>query len=185
MGYTPTLVVNYGSMTGEYYWYQHTNVWEKERLLTFTPRTVVDARSRHRIMIPEEEYERGHFQSAAAAKELHDRGILVNIGAHGQLQGLAAHWELWMFTQGGMSNHDALKVATINGARYIGMGDHIGSLEEGKLADLIVIDGNPLADIYDTENVTHTMVNGRLFDASTMNEIGNHQRERLPFWWER
>lgn len=185
VGYTPTLVVNYGSMTGEYYWYQHTNVWEKERLLTFTPRTVVDARSRHRIMIPEEEYERGHFQSAAAAKELHDRGILVNIGAHGQLQGLAAHWELWMFTQGGMSNHDALKVATINGARYIGMGNHIGSLEEGKLADLIVIDGNPLADIYDTENVTHTMVNGRLFDASTMNEIGNHQRERLPFWWER
>ncbi len=185
VGYTPTLVVNYGSMSGEYYWYQHTNVWEKERLLTFTPRGVVDSRSRHRTMVPEEEYEIGHFESAAAAKELHDRGVTVNIGAHGQLQGLAAHWETWMFTQGGMSNHDALKVATINGANYIGVGDHLGSLEEGKLADLIVIDGNPLDDIYDTENVVYTMVNGRLYDASTLNEIGNYSRERLPFWWER
>ncbi|TVR30819.1 MAG: amidohydrolase [Balneolaceae bacterium] len=185
VGYTPTLVVNYGSMSGEYYWYQHTNVWEKERLLTFTPRGVVDSRSRHRTKVPEEEYEIGHFQSAAAAKELHDRGVTVNIGGHGQLQGLAAHWETWMFTQGGMSNHDALRTATINPANYIGMGDHIGSLEMGKLADLIVIDGNPLEDIYDTENVVYTMLNGRLYDASTMNEIGNHPRERLPFWWER
>ncbi|MEX0662750.1 MAG: amidohydrolase family protein [Balneolaceae bacterium] len=185
VGYTPTLVVNYGSMSGEFYWYQHTNVWEKERLLTFTPRGVVDSRSRHRIMVPEEEYEVGHFQSAAAAKELHDRGVTVNMGAHGQLQGLAAHWETWMFTQGGMSNHDALKVATINGANYIGIGDHVGSLKEGKLADLIVIDGDPLDNIYNTENVVYTMINGRLYDASTLNEIGNHPNERLPFWWER
>ncbi|WP_069133395.1 amidohydrolase family protein [Rhodohalobacter halophilus] len=184
VGYTPTLVVNYGGMNGEYYWYQHTNVWEKEHLLTFTPRGMVDSRSRHRTMVPEEEYEIGHMQVAAAAKELHDRGITVNIGAHGQLQGLAAHWETWMFTQGGMSNHDALKVATINGANYIGMGDHIGSLEPGKLADLIVIDGNPLEDIYDTEFVVNTMINGRLYDSKTMNEIGNRERERLPFWWE-
>ncbi len=185
VGYTPTLSVNYGSMSGEYYWYQHTNVWEKERLLTFTPRGVVDSRSRHRTMVPYEEYEIGHFQSAAAAKDLHDLGITVNIGGHGQLQGLAAHWEVWMFTQGGMSNHDALRTATINPANYIGMGDHIGSLEPGKLADLIVIDGNPLEDIFDTEFVEYTMINGRLYDADTMNEIGNYDRERLPFWWER
>jgi imidazolonepropionase-like amidohydrolase/Tol biopolymer transport system component len=184
-GYTPTLVVNYGSMSGEYYWYQHTNVWEKERLLTFTPRGIVDSRSRHRIKVPEEEYEIGHIASAAKAKELHDLGVTVNIGAHGQLQGLAAHWETWMFGQGGMTNHDALRVATMNGASYIGMGDHIGSLEPGKLADLIVIDGNPLEDLYDTENITYTMINGRLYDAATMNEIGNHPQERLPFWWER
>jgi adenine deaminase len=89
-----------------------------------------------------------------------------------------------MFTQGGMSNHDALRVATINGANYIGMGQHIGSLEAGKLADMIVIDGNPLEDIYETEHVIYTMINGRLYDSSTMNEIGNHQSVRLPFWWE-
>jgi len=185
VGYTPTLVVNYGGMNGEYYWYQHTKVWEKEHLLTFTPRGLVDSRSRHRTMVPEEEYEIGHMQVAAAAKKLHDLGVTVNMGAHGQLQGLAAHWETWMFTQGGMSNHDALKVSTINGANYIGMADHIGSLEPGKLADLIVIDGNPLEDIFDTEFVVNTMINGRLYDSKTMNEIGNHEHERLPFWWER
>ncbi len=184
-GYTPTLVVNYGSVSGEYYWYQNTNVWENEHLLTFTPRSVVDARSRHRTMIPQEEYEVGHIASAAAAKDLFDRGVTVNIGAHGQMQGLAAHWETWMFHQGGMSNLEALQTATLNGANYLGMGDHIGSVEEGKLADLIVIDGNPLEDLKDTENVIYTMINGRLFDAATMNEIGNHPRERLPFWWEK
>ncbi|WP_234572036.1 amidohydrolase family protein [Rhodohalobacter sp. 614A] len=184
VGYTPTLIVNYGGMSGEFYWYQHTNVWEKERLLNFTPRSIIDSRSRHRTMVPEEEYEMGHMLSAASAADLHDMGVTVNIGAHGQLQGLGAHWETWMFEQGGMSNHEALKVATINGANYIGVGEHLGSLEEGKLADLIVIDGNPLENLQETENVVYTMVNGRLYDAATMNEIGNHPKERLPFWWE-
>ncbi|SMO50683.1 amidohydrolase family protein [Fodinibius sediminis] len=183
-GYTPTLVVNYGSVSGEYYWYQNTKVWEKERLLTFTPRSIVDSRSRHRKMIPQEEYENGHILSAATAKNLLREGVNVNLGAHGQLQGLGAHWELWMMHQGGMTELEALKVATINGARYLGMDHALGSIEEGKLADLIVIDGNPLEDIRVTEQVTHTMINGRLYDSATMNQVAPVQQERQPFWWE-
>ncbi|GAA5520391.1 amidohydrolase family protein [Aliifodinibius salicampi] len=182
--YTPTLVVNYGSVSGEYYWYQNTKVWEKERLLNFTPRSIVDSRSRHRKMIPQEEYENGHILSAATAKNLQRNGVNVNLGSHGQLQGLGAHWELWMMHQGGMTELEALQVATINGARYLGMDHELGSIEEGKLADLIIIDGNPLENIRDTEKVTHTMVNGRLYDAATMNETGTREKERLPFWWE-
>lgn len=184
-GYTPTHVVNYGSMSGEYYWYQKTNVWENERLLTFTPRGVIDPRSRHRTMIPDEEYENGHILTAESGKMLTDAGVKVNLGAHGQLQGLGAHWELWMFEQGGMTNMEALRAATLNGAHYLGMDHEIGSIEVGKLADLVVLSENPLDDIRNTDSVTHTMVNGRLFDASTMNEVGNQERERLPFWWER
>jgi imidazolonepropionase-like amidohydrolase len=184
-GYTPTHVVNYGSISGEYYWYQKTNVWENERLLTFTPRSVIDPRSRHRTMIPDEEYENGHILTAESGKMLTDAGVKVNLGAHGQLQGLGAHWELWMFEQGGMTNMEALRAATLNGAHYLGMDHEIGSIEVGKLADLVVLDENPLQNIRNTNSVTHTMVNGRLFDAATMNEVGNQERERLPFWWER
>lgn len=184
-GYTPTHIVNYGSMSGEYYFYQKYNVWENEKLLTFTPRGVIDPRSRHRTMVPDEEYEHGHILTAKSSKLLTDAGVKVNLGAHGQLQGLGAHWELWMLSQGGMTNLEALRAATLNGAHYLGLDDDIGSLEVGKLADLIVLDANPLEDIHNTNSVSYTMVNGRLFDAATMNEIGNNPQERLPFWWER
>ena len=183
-GYTPTLIVNYGGINGEYYWYEKTNVWENERLLNFTPRAIVDARSRHRTMLPEEEYQNGPILVSQTAKELTDLGVKVNMGAHGQIQGLGAHWELWMLQMGGMTNLEALQAATINGAEYIGMGEEIGSLEVGKLADLLVLEENPLEDIRNSESIIYTMVNGRLFDAMTMNEIGNEPKERGEFYWE-
>ena len=183
-GYTPTLIVNYGGINGEFYFYQHDKVWENEKLLKYTPRAVVDARSRYRTMIPEEEYENGHILVSKTAKALTDSGVKVNLGAHGQLQGLGAHWELWMLHQGGMTNMEALQAATINGAEYIGAGDYIGSLKEGKLADLIVLEKNPLDDIRNTDSVSFTMINGRLYDTATMNEIGNSERTRTKFWWE-
>ena len=183
-GYTPTLIVNYGGINGEYEWYQKTNVWEKDRLLAFTPRAIIDSRSRHRTIIPEEEYQNGHILVSQSCKKLTDAGVKVNLGAHGQLQGLGAHWELWMLQQGGMSNLEALRAATMNGAEYIGMDKEIGSLEAGKLADLIVLDSNPLEDIKNTESVKYTMVNGRLYDAASMNEIGNYNSTRGKFYWE-
>lgn len=181
---TPTLVVNYGSISGEYYWYQHTNVWEKERLLAFTPRPIIDSRARHRTMVPEEEYVNGHILTSKSLKKLTDAGVKINLGAHGQLQGLGAHWELWMLQQGGMSNMEALRCATINGAISLGMDEQIGSIKPGKLADLIVLDKNPLQDIRNSEFVKYTMVNGRLYDAATMNEIGNYDRKRTKFYFE-
>lgn len=183
-GYTPTLVVNYGGLNGEYFYYQRDNVWENERLLNFTPRRIIDSRSRHRTMVPLEEYDNGHVLVAQTAKQLTDAGVKVNMGAHGQLQGLAAHWETWMMAAGGMTNLEALKTATINAAEYIGAGADIGSLKAGKLADLVVLSGNPLENIENTQTVEQVMINGRLYNADTMDEIGNRPKKRKPLYWE-
>jgi len=181
-GYTPTLVVAYGGIWGENYWYQKTNVWEKSRLLNFTPRPIIDARSRRRMLIPDDDF--GHLGNAQTAKALLDAGVKVQLGAHGQLQGLGAHWEMWMLAQGGMTSLQAIRAATLHGAAYLGLDAEIGSLEKGKLADLIVLNENPLENIQNSEAILCVMKNGHLYDAETMNEIGNRSQKRAPFFWE-
>ncbi|MGZ3459889.1 MAG: amidohydrolase family protein, partial [Archangium sp.] len=183
VGYTPTLIVAYGGVTGESYWYQKTNVWDDKRLLTFVPRRVVDARSRRPTQIPEDEF--NHFRIAETARVLNDKGVSVQLGAHGQREGLGAHWELWMFGQGGMKPLQALRAATLSGARYLGLDGDIGSLEEGKLADLLVLDKNPLEDLRNSTSIQYTMVGGRLYDAMTLNEVGGRQFKREPLFFER
>jgi imidazolonepropionase-like amidohydrolase/Tol biopolymer transport system component len=183
LGYTPTLVVSFGSQSGENYWYQRDEVFRNERLLTFVPRDVVIPRARRRTMSAEDDY--AHVLVAQGAKQVLEAGGSVQLGAHGQMQGLAAHWELWMFVQGGMTPLQALQVATINGARYLGMEKDLGSIEPGKLADLVVLDRNPLTDIRNSDSVTMVMVNGRLYDAATLNQIAPDERERLKLYWER
>jgi imidazolonepropionase-like amidohydrolase len=183
VGYTPTTGVGYGGLWGENYWYAHTNVFEHERLRTFVPPARIDSRARRRLLASKGDW--NHFEVAELTHQLAQAGVSVNLGAHGQREGLAAHWELWMFVQGGMTPHEALRAGTLNGARYLGLDRDIGSSEPGKLADLAVIDGDPLADIRVSENVAYTMVNGRLFDAQTMNEIAPKARIRPQLAWER
>jgi imidazolonepropionase-like amidohydrolase/Tol biopolymer transport system component len=182
VGYTPTLGVAYGGLDGEHYWYAHTNVWEEEPLARFVPRPVLDARSRRRETAPEGEW--NHINQAKVAKDLLDAGVRVLLGAHGQREGLAAHWELWSFVQGGMTPHEALRAGTLAGAEYLGMERDLGSIEPGKLADLVVLDANPLANIRDSTKLRYVMANGRLYDPATMNEIAPNPRSRGKFWWE-
>ncbi|GAA4087889.1 amidohydrolase family protein [Mucilaginibacter panaciglaebae] len=181
-GYTPTLIVSYGTQFGENYWYDRTEVWKDAHLLNFTPRSIVDARSRRRTTSEYGEY--GHIEVSKYVKQIADGGTKVNLGSHGQLQGLGAHWEMWMLAQGGMTPLQVIRCATINGAAYLGMEKEIGSLERGKLADLIVMNQNPLDDIRNSNNIKYVMINGRLYDSDSMNEIGNHEKLRQRFWWQ-
>ncbi|NVK88321.1 MAG: PD40 domain-containing protein [Gammaproteobacteria bacterium] len=182
-GYSPTFVVAYGGLSGETYWYDRTNVWQNERLMRWTPKYLVEPASIRRTHAPDNHY--NHFKVASFAKELRDKGVRVVIGAHGQREGLAAHWEIWMMNQGGFTPWEALRGGTFDGAKYLGMDQDIGSIEVGKLADLAIIDGDPLSDIRRTEFVEYTMINGRLFDAKTMNEVGTEKATREPFFFER
>jgi len=178
--YTPTLVVAYGGPFGENYWYQHTNVWAEPILAKWTPRPLIDSRARRPVMNPPEED--NVINISKAAKQISELGIPVSIGAHGQREGLGAHWDMWMFAIGGMSNFEALKTGTINPARALGLDKDLGSLESGKLADLIVLDSNPLENIRNSTSVAMTMAGGRLFD-SNLQIVAGGQGGFKPFWF--
>ena len=169
VGYTPTLGVSFGGMEGERYFYDRDEVWKNERLLRYTPRSLVEPRSRRRQTAPDEDY--NHIHVAATCKDLMRRGVSVQVGAHGQREGLATHWEMWMFEQGGFTPWEALRSATLSGAEYVGLDGDVGSIEKGKLADLVVIDGDPLKDLRRSEFVQYTMLGGRLYDVRDMSQV--------------
>ncbi len=169
VGYTPTLNVAYGGLGAEYYWYQESEVYAHERLRRFVPKRVLNARARRPAKAPHHEW--NHIDVARFAKRIIDAGGKVQIGGHGQREGLGSHWEIWALVQGGFTNHEALRSATLHGAWYLGLDGDLGSLKVGKLADVAVIAGNPLADIRQSENLRYVIANGRLFEAATMAQL--------------
>jgi hypothetical protein len=194
---TPTLVVLFGELFGENYLYQTTRAWDDPKIKTYVQETTSHysplevgggappyARGMTSIHVADEIWDIGFRSVARSIKKLDDAGVVINVGSHGQIAGLAQHWEMWLLAEGGMSNLHVLRAATLNGAKTLGLDKQIGSIEVGKLADLIVLDKNPLDDIRNSNSVRYTVLNGRIYDSLSMDEIGNHPRKRGRFYWE-
>jgi cytosine/adenosine deaminase-related metal-dependent hydrolase len=89
-----------------------------------------------------------------------------------------------MLADGGLTPLQAIRSATMNGAFYLGLEKEIGSIEEGKLADFLVLEGNPLIDLSNIATIKYTIANGRLYDSMTMQETITGNKSRLPFYFE-
>ncbi len=162
--YTPTLVVSYGGIMGENWFYQHRTPINDARLLRHFPRRELDAQAWRRPLVAQDGDWR-HEVVARDAAALQELGVPVTLGAHGQIQGIGVHWELWgLGGPGGMTPHEALRAGTLDGARYLGLDALIGSIEPGKLADLVVLDGDPLRDIHESTDIAFVLKNGVRWD---------------------
>ncbi|MBI1189952.1 MAG: amidohydrolase family protein [Tepidisphaera sp.] len=206
VGYTPTLIVAYGGIGGENYWYAKTKVWDNQHLEHYVPRFILDPRSRRPFDAPDNEW--NHIAESRIAKKILDAkagGVGAELaasategtaptgtatwggptlGAHGQLAGMGAHWEMWMMVQGGMTPMQALRAATIDGAWYVGLDKDIGSIAPGKLADMVIFADDPSKDIRKTESVKMVMLNGRLYDSATLAQLAPTKTPGPKYFFE-
>lgn len=181
--YSPTLLVSYGGPWAENYFYSRENPHDSDKLQHFTPHSELDERTRRRDSWFMED-EHIFPEHAEVTKDIVDAGGRAGVGSHGQLQGLGYHWELWSMAEGGFSNHEALRLATIVGADAIGLDQDLGSITPGKLADLVVLEQNPLDDLRHTNTVEYIMKNGRLYEGDTLDEIYPREETRSIQWWQ-
>lgn len=181
--YTPTILVAYGAPWSENFYFETENTVGDAKLNKWIPNELLDTmiRRRPQWFIPEEY---GHTKIGKQVADIVHAGGRAGLGSHGQLQGLGAHWETWNLGSGGLTPHETLKVITIFGAEALGMQQDVGSITTGKLADLVVLDGNPLVNLRQTNTVRFVMKNGELYDANTLDTIWPVAKALpTPFWW--
>jgi imidazolonepropionase-like amidohydrolase len=181
--YTPTLIVAYGGAFGENYWFTNYDIVNEAKVNKFTPQRALDELIRRRNFwaLPEEY---SYKMISEGCRKVVEAGGKVGVGCHGEFQGLGSHWEMWMLAEGGMKPLDVLRCATLFGAEAIGLDQDLGSLEVGKMADLVIYDKNPLENIRHTNTIRWVMKDGELFDTHTMNSVSPVAKKLPSLYWE-
>jgi len=171
--YSPTLVVGGPGPWNDEYFFQEYEVWKNDKLRRWMPWKQLVPHSRRRMLRPETDY--SYPMLAEGVADVIEAGGYAAIGAHGQQHGIASHWEVWMLSSA-LGPMGALEVASKHGAYFLGAQDDLGSLAEGKLADLIVLNSNPLEDIHNTLDMEYVIQGGRVYDDETLDQIWPTQR---------
>ncbi len=179
--FTPTFMQAYGGARGENHFLESTEVHDDPKLQRFIAHNLLDSRTKRLPWLRKEEYV--YPRAAADAAKIVRAGGRVCVGSHGAMQGISAHWDMWAMRSGGMTNYEVLRAATLHGAEALGYDQDLGSIEVGKLADLIVLLKNPLEDIRNTNTIRYVMKNGELFEGDTLNQIWPQQKTASRMWW--
>jgi len=178
--YSPTFNVGGTSAWNEEYWYAESDVFKDSKLQSWTPWQMLLPQTRRRMLRPATDYSFPLLAQGLA--DIIAEGGYGAIGSHGQQHGLGSHWEIWMM-EPAMGAMGALEVGTLHGARFIGIDKDAGSLAAGKLADLIVLNANPLENIRATANIQYVMKGGVLYDGMTLNEVWPAKTPFGVHWW--
>ncbi|MFL3050533.1 MAG: amidohydrolase family protein [Candidatus Neomarinimicrobiota bacterium] len=168
IGITPTLVVVYNGPSGETYFHQTERLWEDKKLLNFFRKDELIRLRRPSFFWSDDHYT---IQMGKTLKKLYDRGVQMHMGAHGQMMGIGAHWEMELFTHGGFSNYDAIEIATINGFRHHGLDHRLGSIEIGKIADMVIMTKNPIDNIRNSRSIEYVIKNGIVYSGKNASQI--------------
>ena len=166
--YSPTFIVGGPAAWNEEYFWQEADLWKDEKAKRWLPWQQLVPHTRRRIVRPETDYSFPLIAQALA--DMIAKGGYGSIGSHGQQHGIGSHWEIWMAASA-LGPMGALEVATVHGAHFLGASKDLGTVTAGKLADVVVLNSNPLDNIRNTQDIRWVMKAGVLYDGLTLEEI--------------